>query len=177
MPSQTQIDRPGQQQLAPLLAELEVVKNPGPPRVTQEVGPGGTTIWHVQAGGRGLDRFVELFEFLSKDLTIQEGDTVIWTSPTFHTVTFHPGREAPEFVLPEFQEAGPPILRINPEVLFQVKPSGEFDGTGYWNSGTIGADAPIGASFAMTFTKAGSYDYICALHGSLGMEGTITVTE
>ena len=177
VPSQAAIDKQGEQQLAPLLAELEVVKQGGPPRVTQELGPDGATIWYVQAGGRGSARHVEAFEFIAKDITIQEGDAIVWNSPTLHTVTFHPGREAPEFLLPEPQPAGPPILRLNTEVLFVSKPSGDFDGTGYWNSGIIGLDAPFGANFSMTFSKAGIYDYICALHGDLGMEGTITVVE
>lgn len=157
------------------MAELEVVKQAGPPRVTQELGPDGTTIWYVQAGGRGLDRHVEAFEFIAKDLTVQEGDTIVWASPTFHTVTFHPGREAPEAILPEPQQAGPPILRLNTEVFFPNKPSGEFDGTGYWNSGAIGSDAPLGANFTMTFSKTGTFEYICALHAVMGMEGSITV--
>ena len=96
MPSQADIDAQAEAQLAPLLVELEQIKQSSPIAVTQEAGPNGTTIWHVQAGTRGLSNFTEVFEFLAKDITIQEGDTVVWTSPTFHTVTFHPGQDAPE---------------------------------------------------------------------------------
>ena len=177
VPSQADIDAQAATELAPLLAEIEQIKQLSPFVVTQEAGPNGTTIWHVQAGTRGPSRFSEVFEFLAKDITIEEGDTVVWTSPAFHTVTFHPGQQAPEFVLPEPQDAGPPLLRINPAVLLPEKPASTFDGTGYWNSGTIGQDAPLGASFSMTFSKAGRFEYICALHVSMGMEGSVTVVE
>lgn len=56
------------------------------------------------------------------------------------------------------------------------EPSGEFDGTGFWSAGYIGAAAlPGGTTYAMTFTKPGSFDYACAIHREVGMEGTITV--
>ena len=35
---------------------------------------------------------------------------------------------------------------------------------------------PGGKTFAMTFKKAGSYKYMCAIHRVLGMEGSVTVT-
>ncbi len=35
---------------------------------------------------------------------------------------------------------------------------------------------PGGKAFAMTFSKAGSYEYMCAIHRVLGMEGSVTVT-
>ena len=82
----------------------------------------------------------------------------------------------PDFVTFEPQEAAPPILRINPDVMFPVKPAGEFDGTGYWNSGlmdTVGS--PGGHAFSMTFTKTGIFDYTCVIHSPVGMAGTVTV--
>ena len=141
----------------------------------QELGPGDTTIWHLQAGGVGFDQRAEVLEFLPEDLTVQQGDTVIWTSLNFHNITFHPGTTPPEFVVPMPQEAGPPILSANPQVVFPAKPSGEFDGTGFFSSGLVGPELPGGTTFAMTFSEVGTFDYICAVHRELGMEGTITV--
>ena len=178
VPSQTQIDAQGQKQLAPLLVELEGLKarRDSGMAMSSEPGPNGTTTWFINAGGRGSERSVELLDFLPKDITIAEGDTVVWTSPAFHNVTFHPGRMHPEFVIPTPQEQGPPQLRLNPEVVFPSKPTGEFDGTGFFSSGIIGLDSPSGAtSFSMTFSKAGSYGYMCAIHRELGMKGNITV--
>ncbi|MDA1270770.1 MAG: SMP-30/gluconolactonase/LRE family protein [Chloroflexi bacterium] len=148
--------------------------------VQTEAGPNGTTIWHVNSGPAGFDSQLELYEFLAENLTIQEGDTVIWVSaaPSIHTVTFHPGQPTPEFVIPELQEAGPPILLANPTVVFPVKPTGEFNGTGYWNSGIMSVNGgPGGSSFAMTFSNAGIYGYVCVLHADLGMAASITVVE
>jgi plastocyanin len=43
------------------------------------------------------------------------------------------------------------------------------------NSGFIGAGLPAGTTFSATFTKPGTYAYICALHDELGMVGTVVV--
>ena len=179
VPSQVQLDAQAQEQLKPLLVELEALKvrRDSGMAVSSEPGPNSTTTWFLNAGGRGLDRSVELYDFLAKDITIAEGDTVMWTSPTFHNVNFHPGRKAPadiEGIV--FQDNGQPILVLNPDVWLPSKPSGEFDGTGFFSSGIIGLDSPSGAtSFSMTFSKSGSYEYMCGIHQVLGMKGNITV--
>ncbi len=73
------------------------------------------------------------------------------------------------------------MLTANSEVLFRSKPATEFEGTGFWTAGLIGSRplAPVippgGTTFIMTFSKAGIYDYMCAIHRPLGMEGSITV--
>jgi plastocyanin len=36
---------------------------------------------------------------------------------------------------------------------------------------------PPGTKFTVTFTKAGEFDYICALHDFMGMKGTVEVRE
>jgi plastocyanin len=41
--------------------------------------------------------------------------------------------------------------------------------TGAWDSGTVNA----GGSFSFTFTTAGTFNYHCSFHQSLGMVGTI----
>ena len=177
--SQADIDARGAAEEAALRAQIESIRAAGAV-VQSEAGPDGTTTWHIEVGPTGFDSQLELYEFMANELTIQEGDTVIWTNaaPTIHTVTFHPGQQQPEFVIPEPQEAGPPILGINPLALLPVKPTGEFDGTGYRNSGIMSVNGgPGGSSFSMTFSKAGSFDYICAIHQPLGMKASITVVD
>jgi plastocyanin/sugar lactone lactonase YvrE len=177
--SQADIDAMAAVEEAALRAQIAAVRGAGA-MVQSEAGPNGTTIWHVNAGPTGFDNQLELYEFMADSLTIQEGDTVIWanTALSIHTVTFHPGQLQPEFVIPEFQEAGPPILVANPFAVFPVKPTAEFDGTGYRNSGIMsGFGGPGESSFSMTFSTADSFDYICAIHQPLGMEATITVVE
>ena len=178
VPSQGDIDAMAQAEEAPLRAEIKRVVDSGQ-NVRTEPGPNGTTIWHVQAGAGGIPATAQSFDFLAKDITIQEGDTVVWDSEMFHNVTFHPGRMHPEFIIPKPQPQGPPIISFNPEVVFPHKPAGEFDGTGFWSSGVMGVDTmalPGGKTFAMTFSKAGSYKYMCAIHRVLGMEGSVTVS-
>ncbi|NQW22555.1 MAG: SMP-30/gluconolactonase/LRE family protein [SAR202 cluster bacterium] len=177
--SQAEIDARAGAEEAALRAQIDGVRAAGA-MIRSEAGPNGTTTWHVQVGPAGFDSQLELYEFLASDLTIQEGDSVVFSSaaPSIHTVTFHPGQPQPEFVIPDFSQPGPPVLKANPLGAFPVKPSGEFDGTGYWNSGIMSAvGGPGGTAFTMTFSKAGSYDYICAIHQTLGMEANITVVE
>ena len=145
-----------------------------------ELGPGGTTIWHVQVGGTAFDSRAELYEFFPKELTIQEGDTVVWStiSPTIHTVTFHPGLPEPLIVFAEPQEVGPVMLIPNSEAMFPFKPAGEFEGTGLWGSGLINTKGAAGGNaFTMNFNKTGVFDYKCLVHSDLGMKATITVVS
>jgi plastocyanin len=125
---------------------------------------------------------VEYLRFVpAPKFNIHVGDTVVWDfakTEAPHTVTFTSGeREAPEFLLVEPQEAGPPNLVINPEA---AAPAGGnvYSGTGFFNSGLLfGADGPPGlpTSYALTFDKAGSYEYICLIHTPF-MTGTIDVS-
>ena len=65
-----------------------------------EPGPNGTATWQVQAGASGIRATAQSFNFLAKDINIQEGYTVVWDSEMFHNVTFHPDRMHPEFIVP-----------------------------------------------------------------------------
>lgn len=176
--SQDEIDAQVQPEIEALIAEADMIRAgaTNSEMIRSEPGPNDSTFWHIPAGVTGSDPRLEIYDFFPKNATIQAGDTVIWTSTFFHHVAFHPGEPVPEFVLPEPQDAGPPILVVNPKVLAPIKPSGEFDGTAYFSSGLIGAGpVPGGTTFAMTFTEPGTYNYVCAVHRPLGMEGTITV--
>ena len=176
IPHQADIDAQADKELIPLLVQIDKSREVGR-TARSETGPHGTTIWHVQAGAVYIEPAAELLEFLPKELTVREGDTVTWTAKTVHSVNFHPGRPHPQLIVAKFQGShGPPLLTINPEIAFPTKPSGVFDGTGFWSSGYLGAAAlPGGTTYSMTFSKPGSYKYSCAIHRDLGMEGTITV--
>lgn len=104
------------------------------------------------------DGSVALMRFYDDRLVIREGDTVTFNNldvETPHTVTF------------------------GPEPANSLSPVGNpkaYDGSGTLNSGFIGTDPHwFGTTFAVTFTKAGTYPYICALHDEMGMTGTIVV--
>jgi plastocyanin len=182
VPSQAEIDAQAQAEMEPLLAMAEELRAAAtnPELVRQEPGPNGSTFWYVPAGMTGLDPRIEVYDFFPKDLTIQPGDTVIWTSTFFHQVVFYPGMPEPEFILPQPQDEGPPLLALNPLPAFPAKPTGEYDGTTPFSSGFIGLPAgalPGGTTFAMTFSEPGSYDYVCATHRPLGMRGIVNVVE
>jgi plastocyanin len=182
LPTQADIDAQANAEMEPLLAMAEQTRAAAtnPDLVRQEPGANGTSIWYVPAGMTGVDPRIEIYDFFPKELTVQTGDTVIWTSTFFHQVIFHPGQPAPEFVIPTPQETGPPFLIVNPVVAFPAKPAGEYDGTALFSSGMIGLPAgalPGGTTFALTFSKAGAYEYVCGTHRPLGMKGTVTVIE
>jgi plastocyanin len=183
VPGQQEVEAMAEAEMTPLLEEAEEIRAAAAnsDMVRSEPGPNNTTIGHIPAGVTGSDPRIEIYDFIPKEVSINEGDTVIWTSTFFHQVIFHPGQPAPEFVVPtpvEGQEL--PRLLVSPEVAFPAKPAGEFDGTQFFSSGligTLGGPLPGGTTFAMTFTEPGTYDYVCSTHLPLGMEGVITVVS
>lgn len=111
----------------------------------------GTTGNQVLVGIDG-DGF-SVMRFVRDHVVVHVGDTVsfVTTAEAPHTVTFG---------------AEPPI----PQVL---GPSGDpthYAG-GDLNSGLVSPGVP----FAVTFTKAGTYHYICAIHDDMGMVGDVMV--
>lgn len=90
---------------------------------------------------------------------IHEGDTITFTNAgniTPHTVSFAGGTKLPA---PETPLANAPS-----------QPSGgKYEGTGLLNSGML----MPGQSYAVSFTKAGVYDYVCILHPM--MRGSVVV--
>lgn len=120
------------------------------------------------------------FRFSPGPLVIKPGTTVTWTVRDpfeIHTATFTAGQKDPDFVIVEPQTQGPPKLLVNPKVGAPTKDK-TYDGMGYANTGILSPPGVPGnppTSFSLTFTKAGRYDYACAIHGPWGMRGTIVV--
>jgi plastocyanin len=107
-------------------------------------------------GGTG---FLELLRFTPPSLDIQAGDTVKWNAPAPHTVTFPATGQDP--------------TTINPFTA-PTTTNSVYDGKSFYNSGVFAfGGAPT--SYELTFPKAGSFGYICALHWPLGQTGTIVV--
>ena len=95
---------------------------------------------------------VMVMRFIRPNVTIHVGDQITFTNNGMgapHTVTF--GAEPPNVFAP----SGDPSA---------------FAG-GDLNSGMM----PPGSTFTVTFTKAGSFTYICGLHDYMGMVGTVDV--
>jgi len=124
------------------------------------------TTWHVGVGGESPDHALQAQAFLPTKITINEGDMITWTTnPEFvHTVTFLSGGQASPVVAPEGN------IVIQPAATAFPSGGPSYDGTGLVNSGLLEGK---GKTFSLTFTKAGTYDYVCLLHP--GMAGTIAV--
>lgn len=158
----------------PLVAQAREEAQP----TKKEPGLNNTTTWYVRAGMQELfsgDGRGQAMDFLPKQLTVKSGDTVVWGSSYFHTVTFAPTAPAPEFILPKDQPAGPPMLVLNPLEIVPAKPTPIYDPTQYYNSSDLGPFSPAGYSWSLAFDKPGTYEYLCLVHKDLGMKGTITV--
>jgi plastocyanin len=137
----------------------------------------GTTNWNVVVPASvGLS---DVMRFVPLSLDVGAGDTVTWNNNTFvpHTVT-STNKGAQELVIPEPQAGGPPNLVINPAVLFPSGPAAStFDGSAYSNSGFfgVGPESTAGPTYALTFTKPGSYLFVCVLHADQGMTTLVNV--
>jgi plastocyanin len=109
---------------------------------------------------------VNMYQFVDPSMNIKVGDTVKWVNNTDvpHTVTFGIEKAGPDF-------KGPFVPTTAPA-------GSTYDGSTLVNSGIYSADFPgaVGPTFSLTFTKAGTYAYICLLHADLGMAGVVNVS-
>jgi plastocyanin len=111
---------------------------------------------------------------------IHVGDTVLWkrNSNEIHTVTFLGNMTQAPVLLVPMPNAPQGAMMINPQAGFPSMPKdGTYDGTTFANSGIMGPDQGQASQFSLTFTKAGSYQYICVVHGVEDMIGTVVVED
>ena len=124
---------------------------------------GSTTYTNMIPASAGQ---VDLFQFVDPNMNVKVGDTVKWINNTEvpHTVTFG------------IENAGPSFQ--GPFVPTTSATGTKYDGSGLVNSGIYSAGFPgsVGNSFSLTFTKPGTYAYICLLHADLGMAGVVNVS-
>jgi LPXTG-motif cell wall-anchored protein len=126
------------------------------------------TTWNVVVGGESADHALQVQAFLPTSITINQDDTITWTmgAAFVHTVTFLSGGPVPPEPIPAGEDN---LLMLNPQNAFPVG-GPNYDGTGFVGSGLIDAK---GKTFSLTFTKAGTYGYVCVLHP--GMAGQVVV--
>ena len=125
--------------------------------------------------GQITDERASLQEFMPKNLTITAGDTVVWGSTGFHSVTFNPTPPMPELRYLETLPDGTQAIINNPVMFNPVKPSAAYDPTKFFNSGNLSSAQPNGTGWTLTFNTPGTYEYVCGVHEALGMKGAITV--
>lgn len=172
--TQEEADAAAQETSDLILGQVDSLASQTLDSVTSETRDDGTKLWKIWTGAvndpagmpGGGTGYLELLDFIPQDLEIKEGDTVEWTSPTIHTVTF--------------LEEGQDPNTLDPFGTAPAKPSDSYDGESFYNSGLIGPEAgPPGVptTFDLTFEDTGTFNYRCLLHGFLGQTGTVTVSE
>lgn len=131
----------------------------------------------VLVGAENVDRKSDVMAFFPATLHIHVGDTVLWKQNTheIHTVTFLAGEAMPVLIVPTPDGFNPAGLMLNPKVAFPAAPQdGKYDGSTYANSGVMSIDPGQPTEFSLTFTKEGSFPYVCVVHGMM-MSGTVVV--
>ncbi len=142
--------------------------------------PDGTRTWTVPVGYSSGQ--IDVMRFFPKNLRVAPGDTVVWKlsdqNVAPHTITFLGKGEDPEIVVPVPQPGGPPLLLLNPELLFpsqNVLNGDSLNKTDYFNSGLLVPGTP-NTSFTLKIGDIrGRVDYMCALHDTSGMVGSLFV--
>jgi plastocyanin len=135
---------------------------------------GAAQRWEVQVSAVDPTNAAIMQGFAPNPLTVRVGDTVTWrwsTNPAPHTVTFNSGKPSPADIVPG---PGPGELMLGPGA-FPIGPTGSviaYDGTAQVSSGI--PNDPNG-TFSLTFTRTGTFGYVCVLHP--GMRGEVTVRE
>ena len=141
--------------------------------------------YKVLVGAEQARRGVSLMGYYPSRIRIHVGDTVRWiqNSNEIHTVTFLGGQPLPELIVPAASlglpappdPTAPSPLVFNPAVTTPTTgPVSIGDTTTWANSGIMGREPGQATSFTVTFTAAGTYHYICVVHGQL-MSGKVKV--
>jgi plastocyanin len=130
-------------------------------------------------GGNDKGDVVQL-RFFPQSLHVAVGTTVtvqVKSLPEIHTFAFGPAaylqNVANAFVTPVPSPAGPPTLVNSGQVVFPSDPppalppyDGTAHGNGFLSTGVLDGDpnSPQPSTSKITFTKAGTYSFICLVH-------------
>jgi plastocyanin len=129
--------------------------------------------------------------FGPKQVKIPVGGSVTWVVVGPHTISFNAPKEAVNALVkgsdggyhvnPKATDpaggpgvpppSGPPPDGPPPPP--KVTDAGSFDGTGFHSSGLVLSFPPALEAYKLTFTKAGTFGYVCLIHP--GMTGSVTV--
>jgi plastocyanin len=187
VPDQAQVDKDATTQLNDLVNKVVPAYNDAKagkfplPGVTNVAGYGSQD---VQA--------VLINEFIPAQIQAKVGQKVSWTVIGPHTLSFgkapiEPGKFATKspdgawhlnaaafgpsgFPPPPPPPSGPPPTGVS------VTPinGGTWDGTGFKSTGVLASFPPALYGVSLSFTKAGTYPYVCLIHPKMG--GVVTVS-
>jgi plastocyanin len=126
--------------------------------------------------------------FGPRQISIPTGGSVSWGVYAFHTITINPPPDAfniltkapdgtvqvnPKAVAPAKTRPGPVLFPPGPEVRATTFDAGEYDGTGFFNSGLMASLPSALLTYRLTFTNPGTYELRCLIHPD--MRGQVRV--
>jgi plastocyanin len=143
--------------------------------------PSAPATFHVDVGYEDLAAAFEAEAFFPKSLTVNVGDSVVFTmrSHEAHTISFNAPSPVPGPMLPQPDHTilanpviflpSPPSRPGDPKAAVALKTS--FDGSGFVSSGFL---QKPGDSLTVQFSAPGTWQVLCLLH-SEAMKGTVIV--
>jgi plastocyanin len=143
----------------------------------------GTLTHHISIGYSSGQ--IDLMSFFPSKVNVRPGDRVEWTLSSTdqapHTVTFLNGAQEPGLIMAGGET--PPVLYVNPAVLFPTPipptpptPPTQLTRTGLFNSGLLDPTSPMKSySIVVGNVTPGPLKYLCLLHDTSGMKGSLTV--
>jgi plastocyanin len=141
---------------------------------TAAAAPAGPTTFKVLAGKAEGAMDIEMF--MPAAVHVREGDSIEWTAQGFegHTITFATDTQLQEvfkgYLQPDPEDPQQQIF--SPLAAFPAGGNSVAGDNTYVNSGFIGV--PTEATYTLTFTKRGVYQYLCLVH-PFTMRGTVSV--
>ena len=136
----------------------------------------------VLVGWENPHQGIDINSYFPRSLSIHVGDTVHWVlnANEIHTVTF-PSNALPPPILPSALVPGAnpsfsPVVFVPAAITPVVPAGGQFNGSGFVNSGIMGHDPGQIPDFSLTFTAVGTSKYACIIHGTM-MSGEIKVVN
>jgi plastocyanin len=177
IPSPDDVDEQAKQLIAAELANVPLAFALANVSAPPTANPDGTATYQVLVGYTFGQ--LDLLSFFPNQLPVSPGDTVVWIlsndDHTRHTITFLNGNASPDDVLPVPQDNAPPLLVVNPTVLFPQNPGQPLTKDGIFSSGVI-IPGTATTSFSLKIGDiTGEMPYQCVLHDSSGMLGSLQV--
>ncbi len=142
------------------------------PSVAAATGPATFKVVAGKASGA-----MDIEMFMPSEIRIRQGDTIEWTAQGFegHSITFGTAQQIKdvfaEYLQPDPENASQKIFNTAASLHSATGDTFAGDGT-FTNSGFIGV--PAEATYKLTFTKPGLYEYLCLVH-PFTMLGTVSV--
>lgn len=173
-----QVHARGNHQIARQMAQAPAVVREAKHKIVPATkNADGTSTHYVAVGYSSSNGKIDLMRFFPSKLRVRPGDTVKWALSSAdvapHTVTFLNGLAEPGLIDPV---GG--VLYINRAVFFpsSFTPT-PLTRSGMYNSGLLDptGGGPTGYSWVIGHIKAGPLPYLCMLHDTSGMRGTLIV--